>query len=94
MDTSLIDTTIQILLSKSLIENRPTNKVDPFFIKHASSDFHEVNCKEKTKNFKNKAQVMQTSAPLNNIYVSNDAFDAFYVNYIKFEKNVDHMLIH
>ena len=94
VDTSLIDATIQILLSKSLIENRPTNKVDPFFIKHASSDFHEVNCKEKTKNFKNVAQVMQTSAPLNNIYVSNDAFDAFYVNYIKFEKFVDHMLIH
>ena len=37
---------------------------------------------------------MQTSVPLTNIYVSNDAFDAFYVNYIKFEKNVDHMLIH
>ena len=47
-DASLTDTTIQTLLNNNLIENRPTNKDDSFFIKHTSSDFHEVSCKEKT----------------------------------------------
>ena len=41
-DASLIDTTIQILLNNNLIENRPTNKRNSFFIKHTPSDFHEI----------------------------------------------------
>ena len=38
-DASLIDTTIQTLLNNNLIENRPTNKGDFFFIKYTSDDF-------------------------------------------------------
>ena len=83
-DASLIDTTSQNLLNNNLFENRPTNKGDSFFIKYTSSDFHEVSCKEKTNNFETLAQVTQTSALLNHSYVTNDVFDAFYVDYIKF----------
>ena len=52
-DASLIDTTIQILLNNNLIENRPTDKGDSFLIKHTSSGFHEVSCKEKTNKLQN-----------------------------------------
>ena len=55
-DASLIDTTIQILLNNNLIENRPTNKGNSFFIKHTSSDFHKVSCKEMTNNSEALAQ--------------------------------------
>ena len=91
-DASLIDATIQILLKSNLIENRPTNKGDPFFIKHTSSDFHEVSCMEKTNNFETLAQATQTSALMNHSYVSNDVFDAFYVDYIEFKKYVDDII--
>ena len=47
-NASLIDTTIQVLLNNNLIENRPTNKVNSFFNKVTSTDFHEVSCMEKT----------------------------------------------
>ena len=69
--------------NNNLIENRPTNK--GFFIKHISSDFHEVNYKEKTNNSKTLAQATQTSALLNHGYVSNDVFHTFYVDYIEFK---------
>ena len=55
-DASLIDATIQILLNHNLIENRPTNKGNSFFINHTSSDFHEVSCMEKTNNSEALAQ--------------------------------------
>ena len=47
-DASLIDVNISILLINNLIENRPVNKGDTFFIKQTSSDVHDVDCKEKT----------------------------------------------
>ena len=84
VDASLIDTTVQILLNNNLIENRSTNKGNSFFIKYTSNDFHEVSCKEKTNNSKPLAQATQTSALSNHSYVSNDVFDAFYVDYIEF----------
>ena len=90
-DASLIETTIQALLNNNLIENRPTNKGD-CFIKHASSDFHVVSCKEKTSNCKTLAQGTPTYALLNHSYVSYDVFDAFYVDYIEFKKYVDHII--
>ena len=83
-DASLIDTTIQILLNNKLIENRPTNKGDSIFNKHTSSDFREASSKEKTNKFETFAQATQTSALMNNSYVSNDVSDAFYVDYIEF----------
>ena len=83
-DASLIDTTIQILLNNNLIENRPTDKGDSFLIKHTSSGFHEVSCKEKTNNSKTLAQAAQTSALLNHSYVSNDVFDAFLCRLYRF----------
>ena len=52
-DAFFINTTIQILLNSNLIENRPTNKGNLFFIKCTSSDFPEVNCKEKTNHYFN-----------------------------------------
>ena len=83
-EASLIGTTTQILLNNNLIENIRTDKGDSFFIKHTSSDFHEICCKEKTNNSETLAQATQTSALMNHSYVSNDVFDAFYVDYIKF----------
>ena len=84
----------QILRNNNQIENRSTNKGYSIFIKHTSrSYFHEVNCKEKTKNSKTVAQTMQTSALMNHSYVSNDFFDDFYVNYIEFNKSVDDIVI-
>ena len=91
-DASLIDTTIQTLRNNKLIENRPTNKSDSVFIKHTSSDFNEVSCKEKTNNSETLAQTMQTSALLNHSYVSNYVFDAFHVDYIEFKKYVDDII--
>ena len=88
-DASLIDTTIQTLLNNNLIENRPTNKGDSFFIKHTFSDFHGVSCKEKTNNCETLGQATQTSALLNHSYVSNDVFDVFYVDYVQFKKYLD-----
>ena len=87
-----MDTTIQTLLNNNLIENRPTNKVDSVFIKHISSDFHEVNCTEKTNNCETLAQTTQTSALLNHSYVSNDVFDTFYVDCTEFKKYVDDII--
>ena len=84
---SLIDTTIQILLKNNLIENRPTNKGNSFFISNTYIDIHEVSCKEKTNNSETLAQATQTSALLNHSYVSNDVFNAFYVDYMEF-KNI------
>ena len=40
VDACLTDTSIQILLNNNLIESRPTNKGDFFFINHTSFDFH------------------------------------------------------
>ena len=45
---SLIDTNISILLINNLIKNRPVNKSNFFFLTQTSSDFHYVDCKEKT----------------------------------------------
>ena len=90
MGASLIDTTIQILLSNNLIENRPTNKGDSFFIKHTSSDFNKVICKEKTNKLETLTQATRISALMNHSYVSNDVFDAFYVDIIK--KYVDDII--
>ena len=47
-DAFLIDTIIQTLLNNNLLENRPANLDDSFFINHTSRDFHEVNCKTQT----------------------------------------------
>ena len=80
----LIDAIIETLLNSNLIENRPTNKSDSFFLKYTMSDFYKVSCKEKKKNSKTLAQTTQTSALLNHSCVSNDVFDAFYVDYIEF----------
>ena len=80
----LIDAIIETLLNNNLIENRPTNKSDSFFLKYTMSDFYEVSCKEKTNNSKTFAQTTQTSALLSHSCVSNDVFDAFYVDYIEF----------
>ena len=88
-DASLIDTTIQILLT---IENRPTNKGDSFFIKHKSSDFNKVSCKEKTNNPETLAQATQTSVLMNHSYVSNDIFGVFYVDYIELKKYMDDII--
>ena len=74
------------------MENRPTNKGKSFFIKHTSTVFHQVSCKEKTNNSKTLAQAMQTSALLNNSYLSNDVYDAFYVDYIEFRKYMDDII--
>ena len=92
VDASLIDTTIQTLPNNNLIENRPTNKDDSFFIKHTSSDFHEISCKGKTSNCKTLAQATKTSALLNHSYISNHVFDAFHVDYIEFKKYVDDII--
>ena len=88
MRTPLLSIQLQILLNHNLTENRPTNKGNSLFIKHTSSDFHEVSCKEKTNNAETLAQATQTSALLNHSYVSNDAYDAFYVDYIEFKKYI------
>ena len=90
VDASLIDTTIQILLSNNLIKNRPTNKGDSFFIKHTSCDFNKVICKEKTNKLETLTQATRISALMNHSYVSNDVFDAFYVDIIK--KYVDDII--
>ena len=92
-DASLIDKTIQTLLNNNVIENRPTNKGDSFFIKQTSRDFHEVRCKEKINNSESLAQATQTHALLNHSYVRNDVFDVFYVDYIEFKKYVVILLI-
>ena len=86
MDASIIDTTIQTLLNNNLIENRLVNKDDSFFIRHTSSDFHEFSCKEETNNLKTLAQAMQKSALMNYIYIGNDVFNVFYVDYIELKK--------
>ena len=88
-DASLIDTPAQILLSNNLTENRSTNKGDSFFIKHTSSDFHEVSYKGKTNNLETLAQATQTSALMNHSYVSNDVFC---LDYIEFKKYVDDII--
>ena len=89
MLSSLIDTPAQILLSNNLTENRSTNKGDSFFIKHTSSDFHEVSYKGKTNNLETLAQATQTSALMNHSYVSNDVFC---LDYIEFKKYVDDII--
>ena len=43
---------------------------------------------EKKSNSETLAQATQTSALLNHSYVSNDAYDAFYVDYIEFKKYI------
>ena len=78
MDASLINTTIEILLNDNLIENRSTDKRDFFFLKHTSSDFHKVSCKEKTNNFRASAYATPKSALLNHSYVNDDVFDGFF----------------
>ena len=80
-DASLIDRNIQTLLNNNLIENKPTNKGDSFFIKHTSRNFHEVTCKEKTNNCETLVQATEISALLNHSCVSNDFFDTFYVDH-------------
>ena len=86
-DASLIYATIQALLNKSLTENGPTNKDDSFFIKHTSSDFHEVGERqmkeEETNNFHNLAQATQIFALISYSYVNNDVLNAFHVDYIE-----------
>ena len=89
---SLIYMAIQILLNNNLIENIPTNKSDSFFIKHTSSDFHEVSCKDQTNNSETLAQAVKTSALMNHSHVSNDVFYAFYIDYIEFKKYVDDII--
>ena len=93
MRTPLLSIQLQILLNHNLTENRPTNKGNSLFIKHTSSDFHEVSCKEKTNNSETLAQATQTSALLNHSYVSNDVFDVLYVDYIEFKKYVNDITV-
>ena len=90
-----IDITIQILLKNNLIENKPPSKhllPSNFFIKQTSSDFHNVNFKEMTNNSKTLTQATQTTASMNYSYVSNEVFDAVYVDYIKLKKYVDDII--
>ena len=85
-EASLIDATIQTLLNKNLIENGHTNKDYSFFIKHISSDFHKVSCKTETNSFENLAQKTQASALMSYSYVTNNVFNAFYVDYLELKK--------
>ena len=55
--------------------------------RQTSSDVHDVDCKEKTNNSETLAQATQTSASMNDSYVSNEVFDAFYADMSNF-KNV------
>ena len=61
-------------------------------ITHTSSDFHKASYMEKTNNSETLDQATQTSALMNQSYVSNDASDGFYVDYIKFKKYVDDII--
>ena len=67
-------------------------KATPSYFKHPSSDFHEVNCKEKISISETLAQAAQPSALTNHSYVGNEVFHTFYVDHIEFEKYVDDII--
>ena len=67
-------------------------KIDLQAKKTSSSDFHDVNFKERTNNSETLVQATQKTALMNYSYVSNEVFDAFYVDYIEFKKYADDII--